>query len=183
MDCIAASVVANLLKKYNYLDQKGANLKMNRNLKISLGAVLGVLVLGLVVFMGTSNIQAETAKKASSFVGYVDVMAVFAEHPDKAQAEQKLNEEVKAMQAELEKEVKDKPQDQRQAIMQKYQEKLALREQELISEVIKNIDLSIQEVANELGIQVVLEKKSVIYGGQDLTEEVKERVLAKANKQ
>lgn len=151
---------------------------MTRNLKISLLAVFMVILLGA-AFLGSSKIEAETQKKATGVIGFVDIQAVFEAHPEKEVAEQKLNDEVQTMQAQLEKEVKDQTQEQRQVTMQKYQDQLAQREEELISQVIATIDEVIREVADESGIQVVLEKKSVIYGGEDLTQQVKDRIQQK----
>lgn len=151
---------------------------MTRNIKISLLAVFMVVLIG-VAFFGSSKIEAETQKKTTGVIGFVDIQAVFEAHPEKVVAEQKLSDEVQAMQAQLEKEVKDQSQEQRQVTMQKYQDQLAQREQELISQVIATIDEAIREVADESGIKVVLEKKNVIYGGEDLTQQVNDRIQQK----
>ena len=51
-----------------------------------------------------------------------------------------------------------------------------MREQELIAEVVEKIEDIVQEVALEKGVEVVLEAQNVIYGGQDLTQAVLEKI-------
>lgn len=140
-------------------------------------AVAGMVVLlAALVIMGGSALYAATQKKSTNPIGYVDVEAVFESSPQKKVADKTFQTELTAMQAQAEKEVKAAKQDQQQAIMDKYQQKAAQREQELINGVLTNIDKVIQQVGNEQGVQAVFDKKSVLYGGQDLTQLVKDRV-------
>lgn len=152
---------------------------MNRHVKIGVLVALVVTLLGALAFTGGSQLQAQTEEQPVAAVGYVNIMEVFESHPEKLASEEVLNDEVLALQAQLEAEIKDMSQEERQKTMQTYQDKLSQREQELVSRVIDSIDETIREVADEIGIQVVLEEKQVIYGGQDLTELVKQRIQEK----
>ncbi|AZR74913.1 hypothetical protein BBF96_11575 [Anoxybacter fermentans] len=157
---------------------------MKRKIKLALLIGFIVVISGLAIFLaGFGKIQAQTEKKPVSIIGYVDVMEVFESHPEKKAAEELLNQEVMELQARLEEEIKDMTQEERKATMEKYQDRLTQREQELIAHVIASIDEAIREVADEMGVKVVLDKKNVIYGGQDLTEQVKERILKKYSNQ
>lgn len=152
---------------------------MNRHVKIGVLVALVVTLLGALAFTGGTQLQAQTEEEPVTAVGYVNVMEVFESHPEKLASEQVLNDEVLALQSQLEAEIKDMTQEERQKIMQKYQEQLSQREQELVSRVIASIDETIREVADEIGVQIVLEKEQVIYGGQDLTDLVKKRIQEK----
>lgn len=149
---------------------------------------LVVVVMGASLFIGNSNpIQAQSEKdsesKPKSVIGYVDVMAIFEVHPEKAKAEQMLNQEAMKLQSRLEDEIKDMSKEERQTVMEKYQKQLKQKESELLNQVIKSIDETITQVASEEGIKVVMEKENVIYGGIDLTEKVKEIILQKYSEQ
>lgn len=152
---------------------------MSRNTKIGVLVAIVVTLLGALAFTGGTQLQAQTEEEPIAAVGYVNVMEVFESHPEKLASEQVLNDEVLALQAQLETEIKDMTQEERQEIMKKYQEQLSQREQELVSRVIASIDEAIREVADENGVQIVLEKEQVIYGGLDLTDLVKKRIQEK----
>lgn len=153
---------------------------MNKKIRMILLIGLVVVILGAIFIFGNLNVtQAEVQNKAKSVIGYIDVMDIFESHPEKVLAEKELNNEVMKLQEQLEDEVKDLSQEKREEILGKYQSQLTEREQELIKGVIDSIDETIREVADELGIKVVLEKKNVIFGGEDLTEQVKERIQQK----
>lgn len=149
---------------------------MNKHFKFGILAVAVVLVLGVVAFVGTSSLRAETQKKPA-VVGFVNVQAVFDAHPQTKTAKATLEKEVAAAQAQMEKEIKTQTKEQQQATMQKYETKLAQREQQLVNGVLENIQKVIKQVADEAGVQVVLDQKNVIYGGQDLTAQVKDKIL------
>jgi len=143
----------------------------------------GVLI-GLVVFMviGAYTVLTETPLlqagpgELDSSIGHVNVREVFEAHPDTMTAEMQLSREAQAMQEEMEEKAADLSEQEQQALIQEYQQRLALREQELISEVVEKIEDIVAEVAQERGIEVVLEAQNVIYGGEDLTAAVLEKI-------
>ena len=52
------------------------------------------------------------------------------------------------------------------------QQRLAQKNQELMEPFQKSIENSVKSVAEAKGLSVVLEKSSVVYGGQDITQDV-----------
>ncbi|MCK4260061.1 MAG: OmpH family outer membrane protein [Halanaerobiales bacterium] len=150
----------------------------SRNIKM--GFLTGLIViLGIFVVLSGFNIYAETENKATATIGYVDIKDVFDSHPQRESSIKALDEEAKALQVQLEEEIKEVDQEEWKGIFEKYQELLSQKEQELTLKVLEAIDETIVEVANEIGVKVVLEKENVIYGGEDLTDKVKERIQQK----
>lgn len=131
--------------------------------------ILLLLVGGYTLFFGFPQLQAGSEEQEVIPIGFVDIQAVFQQHPKKIQVEELLNQEARAMQEELEKKIKDLNAQERQHLIEDYQLRIVQREEELIHTVVEAIDNSILEVAQEKNVAMVLEKHNVIYGGKDLT--------------
>ena len=56
--------------------------------------------------------------------------------------------------------------------MQQAQQELQQKEQALTSAIQAKIDVVVKEVADAKGLSVVLDKNVVVYGGQDITDDV-----------
>ena len=141
------------------------------NKKYLFVAVSVILLIGLFGMLNPlDNLMARD--NASGRIAYVDVQKVFNVHPDKVSAEKELNEVAQSMQSELEKKAKDLAKDEQQALLKQYQSKLSQQEQELIQNVLIKIEEAIKEVARENEVRMVLDKKNVIYGGYDMTQDV-----------
>jgi len=130
-----------------------------------------ILMTALLVFL-YSFVLLEAEGETRGRIAYVDVWAVFNNHPQKAIAEEKLNQLARSMQLELEEKAKDRPKEEQQEMLEEYQTLLSQKEQELIQEIIDIIGEVIQIVAREKEVTIVLDKKNVIYGGYDMTQDV-----------
>ena len=91
-----------------------------------------------------------------------------------------------AMQAEVEQAKKDF--DEKTATMndkekQDYyaqvQQRLTLKQQELITPIFDKVTAAIKAVADAKGLAVVLDKNNVVYGGQDITDDVMKKITGK----
>jgi outer membrane protein len=65
---------------------------------------------------------------------------------------------------------------EKQAYYQQLQQRLASKQQELISPILDKVEATIKSVADAKGLSVVLDKNNVVYGGQDITEEVTKKI-------
>ncbi|OCL25628.1 hypothetical protein U472_14965 [Orenia metallireducens] len=148
---------------------------MKKNLVFGLliFAVLGALI------MINNPVGAQNDKITE--IGYVDMQKIFANHPDKVASEEKLNQEAKRLQKQLEEEAKNMTKEERQELLQKYQQQLNTLERELVAKVMEDINSKVIEIAKEKGITVVVDKPVVIYGGYDLTDEVLSRLTTTEN--
>lgn len=133
-------------------------------------AITGILigVVGLVNPFDTLSARDE----AQGRIAYVDVQKVFNIHPDKVSAEKKLNEQAQSLQAELENKAKELSKNKQQELLNQYQSQLSEKEQKLIQNVLVKIEEAIKKVAENKEVKMVLDKKNVIYGGYDMTQDV-----------
>ena len=151
----------------------------------------GVLVLSLVLMMGVGafvllspQVQAESNEQHK--IAYVNLQKIFNNHPEKLKAESRFNQVVQTLQqnlkTELEAKLKDVSGEKRQQLINQYKQRLNRevneRQQKLIKPVMQKIDATIKEVAAEQGVDIVVEKGVVIYGGYDLTPKVLAKVKA-----
>lgn len=133
-------------------------------------AITGIII-GIVGLLNPfSTLMARD--EAEGRVAFVDVQKVFELHPDKTSAEKQLNEAAQSMQSELETKANDLSQEKQQSLLQEYQSKLSEREQKLIQNVLQQIEEAIKTVAEKKGVKLVLDKRNVIYGGYDMTQDV-----------
>ena len=139
------------------------------------GTLLVILAL-FVLFNPLSSLRAQD--EAAGRIAVVDVQEVFEAHPEKESAEEQLNKEAQSMQSDLEDEAKDLTGEKKQQLVQDYQSQLSQKEQELIKGILKKIQEAIKEVAAEKDVKIVMEKKNVIYGGYDLTQDVIDYIKA-----
>ncbi len=143
--------------------------------KYALLALITVLVIGgFVLYNPVEQLGAQNETEGR--IAYVDVQEVFDHHPDKEIAEKELNEAAQSMQSELEEEADELSEEKQQELLQEYQADLSDKEQELIQEVLSKIEGVVESVAEEKEVRLVLDKKNVIYGGYDMTEEVIEYI-------
>ena len=110
---------------------------------------LALVFIGSVVALGLSQLGTSTASAASSSVGVVDYRKVMMSHPDYASASNEM-----------------------QKAMQQAQMELQQKEQDLISGIQQKIDDAVKQVAEAKGLSVVIDKSAVVYGGQDITDDV-----------
>ena len=137
---------------------------------------LWVLVIAAVFIAVTAYYNPFTSLASDSGlegeIAYVDIQKIFELHPDKAEAEKELNKAAQMMQSELEEKVSDLSQEEQQELLSEYQSELSKKEQQLIQDVLEEIENAIKKVAEKKNVKLVLDKRNVIYGGYDITEEV-----------
>lgn len=141
-----------------------------------IGGLLVCLLLG-----GLMTVQG--ADKTEPQIGYVDMQRLFKNHPRKQASENKLKGEAKELQQKLESQAEDLNKEERQELLEEYQQELDSMEQKLIQGVMEDINQTIQQVAQEKGVTVVLDKSVVISGGYNLTEDVLAEIEAKSEQE
>ena len=66
----------------------------------------------------------------------------------------------------------NKSDEEKAKAMQQAQMELQQKEQDLISGIQQKIDDAVKQVAEAKGLSVVIDKSAVVYGGQDITDDV-----------
>ena len=139
------------------------------------GLLVCLLLGGLVTVQG--------ADKTKQQIGYVDMQKLFKNHPRKQASEDELKGKAKELQQKLESQAEDLTKEERQELLQEYQQQLDSMEQKLIQGVMEDINKTIQQVAQEKGVTVVLDKSVVISGGYNLTEDVLAEIEANSKQE
>lgn len=108
-------------------------------------------------------------------IGVIDIDSIWSVKLLPA-LEDALVAETARLQAELDKAVIGKSEAEQQQLFDEYQAQLYAYQQELVDELLAQVHETIAVVAEELGLSVVLDANSVMYGGVDVTEAVLNRL-------
>lgn len=147
-----------------------------KNVKVFSAAIAVIFVLsiaGLAVMQMGNPVDAAP----SSNIGVVDMSkAVPPDNKDIQEAQQKMQQISSDMQKQFEQQSANMTEEQKQELFQKMQAELAQKNQELIKTVQAKVETSIGDVAKTKGLSVVLDKRAVLYGGTDITEQVAKKM-------
>lgn len=138
------------------------------SLAIVLFFVLGIA--GLAVSQ-TSSLKTANAG-ASTSIGYVNSDMLFYQHPDMKKADEAFQNEVQAAKQDFDAKSANMNDKEKQDYYNQLQERLGVKRTELYGPIRDKINAAIKAVADAKGLTVVLDKSSVLYGGQDITDEV-----------
>lgn len=138
---------------------------------ISIGIAL-VFVFSVVALAVSQSSVGFAAAGNSSNVGVVNHQLLVSQHPDMAAAKTAMEAEVEQAKKDFETKSANMNDQEKQAYYQQTQQRLANKERELIAPIFDKVDAAIKAVAEAKGLSVVLDKGTVVYGGQDITDEV-----------
>ncbi len=137
--------------------------------------VLGIV--GLALSQSSTSYAADA--KSSSKIGVVNHQMLVAQHPDMAKAQQDMQAEVEQAKKDFEAKSASMNDKEKQDYYAQIQQRLSLKEQQLIAPVFEKVDAAIKAVADAKGLSVVMDQGNVVYGGQDITEEVGKKINGK----
>jgi outer membrane protein len=100
-------------------------------------------------------------------------------HPRKVSSERALQEFFQAKQREFQERGKGLTAFQRQELDRQLQQQILQKRNELLGTLDKDVRASVDAVAKQAGVTVVLDRSVVLYGGTDLTEAVIKQVKGK----
>ncbi len=144
-----------------------------KQIKMITLSIVAFFVVSIVGIAMSQNEQLQVAGAApASSVGVVDMQVLTSQHPDLAKAQAEFD----AARAEAQKNFEEKSvsmnDKEKQDYLMQLQQSLEVKEQALIEPIYKKIEEAIKAVADKKGLSVVVQKHQVIYGGQDITQEV-----------
>ncbi len=145
------------------------------SLAIAVMFLLGIV--GLAVSQSSTSYAAESNN--SSKIGVVNHQLLISQHPDMEKAQQAMQAEVEQAKKEFEEKSATMNDKEKQDYYAQVQQRLTLKEQELINPVFEKVDAAIKAVADAKGLSVVMDKGNVVYGGQDITAEVGKKISGK----
>ena len=137
-----------------------------------ISVLIALVFVGSVVAVAVTQFGGIASASGNSNVGTVDYRQVMAQHPQLQSANSELQQAVSDAQKEFEEKSKNMSDQEKSDYYQQTQQRLAQKNQELMEPFQKSIENSVKSVAEAKGLSVVLEKSSVVYGGQDITQDV-----------
>ena len=136
---------------------------------------IAVVFVGSVVALALTQmggLTGGTASAASSSVGVVDFRQVMGQSSDLQDANTKMQLAVEEAKQEFESKSAGMSDEEKGNLYQQTQEKLAQKQQSLIEPIQKKVEAEVKAVAEAKGLQVVIDKGAVVYGGTDITQDV-----------
>ncbi|MBQ7516273.1 MAG: OmpH family outer membrane protein [Schwartzia sp.] len=136
--------------------------------------LIAFVFIGSVVAIGVSQMgmAGSVASAASSAIGVIDFRQAMSQSSDLQTANQQMQDAVAAAKVEFEEKSANMSEDEKAAYYQQTQERLQQKQQDLIEPIQQKIEAEVKAVAEAKGLQVVLDKNAVVYGGQDITQDV-----------
>ena len=145
--------------------------------QVKIASVLIALVfIGSVVALALTQSGSGIASAASSSnVGVIDYREVMSKHPDVNSLNTQMQQAVADAQKEFQEKSANMSDQEKSDYYQQTQQRLQQKQQELFDPIQKSVEASVKSVAEAKGLTVVLDKSSVVYGGQDITQDVENK--------
>ena len=151
-------------------------LKLEKKHVKIVSVLIALVFIGSVVALALTQSGSIASAAPSGSVGVVDMNEVMMKHPDRQSAEDQL----KATIAEVEKNFNEKAagmsDEEKQSFAMQSQQIIAQREGELSEQLLKKVEETVKQVAEAKGLSVVVAKAAVVYGGNDITQDVVSRL-------
>ena len=145
------------------------------SLAIAVFFMLGVVGLAL----SQSGKTSVASAGSSSNIGVVNQQLLVSQHPDMAKAQAAMEAEVESAKKDFETKSASMNDKEKQDYYAQVQQRLSLKQQELITPVLDKVEAAIKAVADAKGLSVVMDKGNVVYGGVDITDEVGKKFTGK----
>ena len=138
-----------------------------------ISVLIAVMFVGGVVALALTQSGAGIASAAgSSNVGVIDYRQVMNQHPDLQTANEQMQQAVTDAQKEFEEKSQSMGEQEKNEYYQQTQQRLQQKQQDLLEPIQKSVESTVKTVADSKGLSVVLDKNTVVYGGQDITQDV-----------
>jgi len=148
-----------------------ANKKNVKVISLAVGAIFVVSM--FIVGVGQSGLGREQAgSPLDSAIGKVTYNDVMKDVPGIVEAQSTMRQEIENSQKEFEEKSKNMNEEEKQKLYSQYQEKLQLKEKDLIEPLKQKVDKAVLAVGKKKGLMVVVDKSAVAYGGLDVTADV-----------
>ena len=141
-------------------------------------AIAAFFVLGVAgVAITQTGASKSASASAASNIGVVNFQVLFEQHPDTAKAQQTMQAESEQARKDFEAKIATMNNDkEKQEYANQLQQRLMLKEQELRAGILDKINAAVKSVAESKGLSIVIEKGNVVYGGNDITDEVAKKL-------
>ena len=135
--------------------------------------IIALVFIGSVVALALTQSGSGIATAASNGnVGVIDYRQVMSQHPDRQNVETQMQAAVDEVKKEFDEKSQGMNDQEKSDYYQQSQQRLMQKQQELVEPIEQSIKDAIKKTADSKGLSVVIEKSAVAYGGQDITQDV-----------
>lgn len=134
--------------------------------------LIAVIFIGSVVAIALTQTGNIASAASSSSVGIIDYQQAMSSHPDVQNLQGQMETAIADVKKEFDEKSADMNDQEKAEYYQQCQLRLAQKQQELLDPIKNAVDAAIKKVADKKGLAVVIDKIAVIYGGQDITQDV-----------
>ena len=149
-----------------------------KNVKTVALAIAAAFLFGVAGLAVTQTTHVASAAAASN-VGVVNYQVLVQQHPDMAKVQSTMQTESEAAKKDFDAKAASLGDKEKQEYYMQLQQRLQLKNQELMVPIFNKVDAVIKEVADAKGLAVVVDKGAVIYGGADITDECQKKITGK----
>ena len=149
-----------------------------KNAKIVALAIAAAFLFGVAGIAVSQTTNVASAAAASN-VGVVNYQMVVQQHPELAKVQATMTTESEAAKKEFDAKAASLGDKEKQEYYMQLQQRLQLKNQELMVPLFSKVDAVIKEISDAKGLAVVVDKGAVIYGGTDITDECVKKVTGK----
>jgi outer membrane protein len=132
------------------------------------------LLCSIAAFVQPNTVYA-SAGNASS-IGVVNYNLLMQQHPDTPQAQKAMDDAMAKAKSDFETQTAKKSDAEKQVIGQKIQQDLQTKKHDLLVAISNKINAAVKETADAKGLSTIVDKSVVIYGGQDITDDVMKKI-------
>ena len=136
-----------------------------------ISVIIALIFIGSVVALALTQ-SGGIASAAGSNVGVIDQQQVLSEYPDAQSIEDQMNAALDEIKKDFDAKSGGMSDQEKQDYYKQCMQRAEQKRQELVEPLIKSVDEAIKKTADAKGLTVVIEKAAVIYGGQDITQDV-----------
>ncbi len=140
---------------------------------------VGLLLLGALMMTWLPLALAGEETTAASTLGYIDYSRVIMQHPDTPKDNEVLKAEVEKGKQEYIKKSAGLGDKEKRALDRQIRQRINSKKLEMLEAVVKKIQPVVKSVADARGLTAVVEKRYMVYGGVDITEEVIKKITGK----
>ena len=149
-----------------------------KNVKIVALAIAAAFLFGVAGLAVSQTTQVASAAPASN-VGKVNYQMLVQQHPDLAKVQTTMQTESEAAKKEFDAKAASLGEKEKQEYFMQLQQRLQLKNQELMVPIFNKVDAIIKEVSDAKGLVVVVDAAAVIYGGADITDDCVKKITGK----
>ena len=137
-----------------------------------ISVIIAVIFIGSVVALALTQSGGIASAATSSVVGVVDREEILSQHPQSASLDEQMRTAITEVQKDFEEKSAGMNDHEKQDYYRQCQQRLQQKQAELLDPIVKSVDDAIKQTADAKGLSVVIEKAAVVYGGQDITQDV-----------